>query len=118
MGQEFYDTLISELEAVPTVSGLIMTDILTLPEAVRQFIQWVLRRKNVTFGELADYLEGDDEHTRRVIDLMAEKGFLEETGDAGQMRFRIHTSTILHTNERRKSSKPSLWETLGEEPPK
>ena len=102
MGQDFVDKLVPELEAVSPVSGLLMTDILQLPDPIRQTVQWILRKQTVALSDLAGYLGVDEDNTRKIIDLMAQKGFIISIHQTGQPLFRIHTSPITHTTKRRK----------------
>ncbi len=117
MGQRLYETLVSELEAVTPIAGLIMTDILDMPDTLRQLVNWVLRRKHIDHKDLAEFLGTDSKEARYVIELLVDKGFLEETKEADRKHYRIRTSTVTHTTERRKPP-PDLWEYFEEEPPK
>ncbi len=124
MGQGLYETLVSELEAVAPISGLLMTDILDLPDALRQVVRWILRQKYVAQPDLASYLNIDDDTSIPLVEMLLQKGYLEESKayleepkDSRKKLYRIRMITVTHTTERKKKA-PDLWETLGEDPPK
>ena len=117
MGQCLYETLVSELGAVAPIPGLLMTDILDLPDAIRQVVRWILRQKYVSLPELAAYLGIDNDTTLSVIEMLTQKGFLEESKETKNKQYRIRTSTIIHTAEHKKPTL-DLWETFGEDSPK
>ena len=62
-----------------TGAGLSMADILDLPDRQQQIINWIIRNKECTLSEIANYLNTDESATRSELDALVQQGYLQET---------------------------------------
>jgi len=56
MGKGLFDRLQGELEAREKLPGLVVSDLLTLPEALRDLLNWMIRHDQVALADVTDFL--------------------------------------------------------------
>jgi DNA-binding transcriptional ArsR family regulator len=86
------------------MAGLRMSDILELPDPLRETVLWMLRQREVTLSELAARLGEGAEAAREVLSNLVARGFLWETRVSSEARYRAR----LAPNWRRDSRGPEL----------
>ena len=86
-----FQELCLEIEQASAVPGFLMTDILTLPEELRQFLSWVLRQQQASLAEIASYLEQDEDRVSAPLALLVEKGYLEAPEESTGCVYRART---------------------------
>lgn len=69
--------------------GLNPLDLLALPPAQRDLINWLSRRKQATFGELQDALHLDAEQLSAVLAEMKEAGYVNEALIGSDIYYRV-----------------------------
>ncbi len=87
-----YAQLIRELEQVTPIGGdveLNVTSLLSFPPAIRQFITWIMRQKLVQVGNVASYLNQDESATQTMMDLLVQKGLVEEERSAAGLQYQV-----------------------------
>ncbi|HAX89116.1 MAG TPA: hypothetical protein DCY91_23335 [Cyanobacteria bacterium UBA11370] len=59
--------------------GLSMGDILALPDRQQQIINWIIRQKECTLSQIADYLSQEESATRSELEALVQQGFVQES---------------------------------------
>ena len=84
-----------------------LTDVLTLPDDLRQLLNWVMRQGEVSAAEVSVRLGQNREAARSLLDELIEQGFVEEIDREGERLFRSQLP------ERRPYRLPEgVWEAL------
>lgn len=101
-----------ELEQVSPIGGGVemnMTSLLAFPPAVRQLVTWIMRQKLVQVASVADYLKQDEPATQDLLDLLVEKGLVEEerSAEGRQYLVPVRSSRNYRVPER-------IWKALDE----
>jgi hypothetical protein len=71
--------------------GVTMADILTLPDALRIIVTWLMQQREAGLPEVAAFVEQDEAVTRTQIAELVARGFVQEmqSQDESQPRYRI-----------------------------
>jgi hypothetical protein len=88
-----YENLIDELESVGAVDGVIMSDLLMYPEGLRHLLSWMMKQKSVQFDDLSGLFEQEAINTRQVLDLLIEKGLVEEVKKENEDQYQVPVKT-------------------------
>ena len=89
-----FEHLIQELEGVAAVDGLNMTDLLLFPENLRLFLNWMVRKKNsVQIEDIAGYIQSDPAETRQLLEMLIDKGFIEEIKKNDEEEYKLHVKS-------------------------
>lgn len=80
---------IQRQETKKTNAGLSMGDILALPVRQRRIANWMIRKKECTLPEAAEYLAEDEATTKNELDTLVKQGYLQEVQAAGTSRYYI-----------------------------
>jgi hypothetical protein len=70
--------------------GLGMVDALTLPDPLRELVNWMMRRGEVTLAEVTAYTGRDERTARTMLDALVEQDFVQVTEGKGEPR--VHKS--------------------------
>ncbi len=76
-------------EASGGAGGLNPLDLLAMPPALRDAINWLSRRKQATLPELAAALKRDEVAVTAVVDELKQAGYLKEALIEGQLFYRV-----------------------------
>jgi hypothetical protein len=98
-------------EAGGDTVGLTMSDLLRLPEAQSEFINWMLREGPVSLAAVAQYLEQTPDAARTVLQKLSQQGFLQELEIDGQAHYEPRLAS---TRSHRLSQ--ALFETIAAKP--
>lgn len=102
-------TLLAELPTLPEVAGLLMTDLLEVPQETRQFLQWLLRKKGAEMAELQDFLTLPEAELQPILGLLIERGYLEQVDLEEHGYYRVRTRVLSNT---RRPQRPDLWKAV------
>ncbi|GAP13671.1 hypothetical protein LARV_01426 [Longilinea arvoryzae] len=87
-----YAQLIRELEQVSPITRdveLNVTNLLSFPPAVRQFITWIMRQKLVQVNSVTSFLDQDEPTSQALMDLLVQKGLVEEERSAKGLQYQV-----------------------------
>ena len=99
-------------------TGLQMADVLALPDPLRQLINWMMRRGEVSLAEVVAHIgqmehesgEKDEEVARTMLEELVEQGFVREIEVEGELRYRPQFAP-----RRGRQLPEEIWQALGEE---
>jgi hypothetical protein len=107
MSKGLFGRLEDELAARDKAAGLTIADILSLPDAERRLVQWILREGEVGLTQAVVHGGQDEAATHGLLHSLAERGFVREIGAQGEPRYTLRVSL------RRKRNVPlNLWSAL------
>jgi hypothetical protein len=69
--------------------GLTMGALLSLPPQQRRLTNWMIREKECTLAEAAEYLREEEQTAKSQLDALVQQGFLQEVKAAGSSRYYI-----------------------------
>lgn len=95
-------------DAKPT-QGLTMAALLDLPEALRTFLGWMVRQRDVPLTEVCDYLGQTPDVCRQQLLALQEKGLVRPVDRGGELHYQVWL--VL---ERRRSNPLDVWRALEE----
>jgi hypothetical protein len=81
-----------ELDQVPPLAEageLNMSNLLGFPPGLRQLITWIMRQKLVQVGKVASFLGLDEPTSQTLMDLLVQKGFVEEASSAEGPQYQV-----------------------------
>ncbi len=87
-----FDQLKRELDqapAVTTAADLNMSNLLTFPPGIRQLVTWIMRLRVVHVSKVAEYLGQDEPNTQALMDLLIQKGLVEEDRSTGELHYQV-----------------------------
>ncbi len=106
-----FDSIQDEIDAREKRSGITPADLLDLPPMLRRLMNRVTRKGEHTVAEAAEFLEESPDDVRRMLDGLAEKGYLErekkEVGWVYRTRF---------ARKRGRKVPGGIWSMLGQQP--
>lgn len=70
-------------------AGLSMGELLALPPQQRRIANWMIRKKECTLAEAAEYLREAEQSAKSQLDALVQQGFLQEVKAAGSSRYYI-----------------------------
>lgn len=109
MGKGLFDRLQRELEAREKSPGLVMSDLLTLPDALRDLLNWMIRQDQVTLADMTDFLGQDEASAREILADLLDKGLIRGIEIRGVTHYRVRLAP------KRGGALPSnLWQALDE----
>lgn len=83
--------------------GLNMIDILEMVDPLRQVLNWIVRRDQVTLPQLCEYLQQDIEFIKPLVTEMANRKLLTQVDVDGAIWLRVHLTTHSHKSPASKS---------------
>lgn len=111
MAKGLFDRLQQEVEAREKSAGLSMADVLQLPDAERELVNWIVRTGEVSWSAVVARLE-QVETAQSLLATLIAKGFIREQVIEGESHYRIHFA------HRRKRTLPAnLWQALTDKLP-
>lgn len=106
MAQGLFGRLQQELEQREQVVGLTMADILQLPAAERQLINWLMRTGEVSGTAVAAHL-GQAEDAQRVVASLIAKGYIRQHESAGEVYYQVRLAP-----RRQRELPANIWQAL------
>ena len=89
MSKGMFGRLEQELEARDKAAGLSMTDILDLPDALRELVNWMLRKDVVSLQDAVAQVGQDETTTRSTLRTLVDKGFVREMQVRGETHYKV-----------------------------
>jgi len=96
-------------------AGLHVADVSTLRDPLRQLINWMTRRGEISLAEVMAYTGGDERMARMMVEELIELGLVQPLEREGNPRYRIHLAAR-HGRQVPRGIWQSLDETVGEPP--
>jgi hypothetical protein len=109
MGRGIFDRLEGELAAREKSPGLSMSDVLLLPDPLDRLCNWMLRRKQVSMGDVAGFLEQDEQLARQSIEDLLDRGFIREVAIGEITYYRVRLAPT-----RKREIPLDLWQALSD----
>lgn len=106
MAQGLFGRLQQELETREQVAGLTMADILQLPPAERQLVNWMVRTGEVSAAAVASFL-GQAEGAQSLLAALVAKGFLREYESGGELHYAVRLAP-----RRQRDLPDNIWQAL------
>ena len=106
MAPGLFGRLQQELTARETVTGLTMADVLQLPPAERQLINWLIRTGDVSHAAVQTQV-GDPAHAQRLLSTLIAKGFIRDYERAHEMHYQVRLAP-----RRQRELPANIWQAL------
>jgi hypothetical protein len=110
MSDGLFNRLQQEWEGCRIVNGLRPADVLLLPDALREFITWIMRENTVGLSDVAAYAGQDEAATASLLTDFVKQGLLGEIDIRGERRYQVQLAP-----ERKRKPSLDLWHMLDEE---
>jgi hypothetical protein len=91
-------------------TGLLLTDVLALPDSLRQLTNWMLRRGEVNIAEIAAHVGQDEEAVCTMLEELTDQGFVHEVRAGDEVRYRTQLAV-----RRGRQLPEEIWQALGDE---
>jgi hypothetical protein len=102
-----FDRLEDEVEAREQSLGLKMTDLLLLPEALSDLLNWMIREEQVTCAEIIAFVGQGEAPARALLAEGLGKGYIREIEMHGVLYYRVRMAP-----KRRSGLAANLWQAL------
>lgn len=99
----------NEEENSQSAAGVSMGDILSLPAAERQIVNWLVRQREATVAQVATQIERSDEIVLELLDRLVKQGFIQYTEIEGERLYRPRLAP-----KRNRSVPKNIWDKLGD----
>jgi len=110
MAHDILANLLLEIDALDSTPGVLLTDMLEMPDTIRVFFNWILRRKHVTLEQVAAYLNQEESGAvLPIITGLTSRGLVEELEIEGETRYRLKTRSL---PQHRHVLRMDLWDDL------
>ena len=96
-----------EIGGVEPRQGITMASMLTLPDELRTFLGWMVRRRAVPLGEVCDHLDGAQDVCTQLLLTLQAKGLVQTVDCGGEPCYQVWL--VL---ERRRSASPDILRAL------
>ncbi len=107
MSKGLFGRLQQELEAREKTPGLVMADLIELPESLRTLVNWMLRQQTVRLSQAAAFLGQDEAAARATVGALIEKGFVRERLMKGETCYRVRLAP-----RRARQAALDVWKAL------
>lgn len=109
MGRGIFHSLEGELAAREKSPGLSMSDLLALPDPLDRLCKWLLRQRQVSLADVAEFLEGDEPLAQQAIEELLDRGFVREVAMAGEITYRVRLAPT-----RKRQIPLDLWQAVSD----
>lgn len=106
MAPGLFGRLQQELTARETVAGLTMADVLQLPPAERQLVNWLIRTGDVSRSAVQTQV-GDPARAQSLLSTLIAKGFVREYERAADVYYQVRLAP-----RRQRELPASIWQAL------
>jgi len=103
-----FDRLQAEIETRQRVEGITPADLLDLSPALRRIINLVIRRGEMSLGEIVRELDVRPSEVGEMLDALVEKGYLRAFEVEGEQRYKTFLA-----RKRGREVPLNIWEALG-----
>lgn len=100
--------LLEELQTLNSIGGVNMNDLLNVSDELRQVFVWMIRQNGFQAEDMETYLGLEDAHVRELLEILVEKGLVEEVSTT--QRFYANISPTRAGRKYRVSN--DLWKAL------
>lgn len=84
-----------------------MTDILSLADAEREVVNWVLKQRHSTSAQVSAHTQKPLGEVQPLLDRLVTEGFLAENKDTGNYQIAVRTKP-------QRPSAEKLWDTISD----
>jgi RsiW-degrading membrane proteinase PrsW (M82 family) len=105
--QGLYVRLQSELDARARAAALTMSHVHELPEAMQNYMHWVMKEIHVTAQHAAAGLGHHEAHAHQMLNHLVARGFLHRASKDGEVSFSARVIT-----EEQRAARPHIWQSL------
>lgn len=106
MAPGLFGRLQQELTVRETVTGLTMADVLQLPPAERQLINWLIRTGDVSRAAVETQV-GDPARAQGLLGSLMTRGFIREYERAGEVHYQVRLAP-----RRQRELPANIWQAL------
>lgn len=106
MAPGLFDRLQQELTVRETVTGLTMADVLQLPSAERQLVNWLIRTGEVSRTAVQSQV-GDPAHAQSLLNTLIAKSFIREYARADEVYYQVRLAP-----RRQRELPANIWQAL------
>ena len=89
-------------------AGVTMSDVLTLPDPLRQLVTWMMRRGEVRLVDLVEHTAADEPAVRGMVEELMVGGFVQAADVDGEVRYQVR----LNSRPARRSPARDIWKAL------
>jgi len=104
-----FEWLQRELEEQEKAEGLTMTEILTMPDPLRQLVNWMLRQQSVDFTEIAAFVGEDEATSHAMLETLIERGIVQQVVNDDVARYHVRMAS-----RRGRQIPLDIWQALEE----
>ena len=109
MSTGLFEWLQRELEEQEKADGLTMTEILTMPDPLRQLVNWMLRQQSVDFAEIVAFVGEDETTSRAMLESLMERGVVHRISNDDTARYHVRMAS-----RRGRQIPIDIWQALEE----
>jgi hypothetical protein len=102
-----FDRLQGELIAREKSPGLSLDDVMALPDPLDRLSMWMMRRRQVSLGDVTGFLEQDEQRARQCLDYLLDQGFIREVVIGEAMVYKVRLAPT-----RKRKIPLDLWQAL------
>ncbi|MEM8502356.1 MAG: hypothetical protein AAF716_04305 [Cyanobacteria bacterium P01_D01_bin.1] len=84
-----------------------MTDILSLADADREIVNWVLKQQRSTLDQISQHTQKSSDDLKLTLTQLVSEGFLSEDAETGNYQIAVRTKP-------RRPSAEKLWDTISD----
>lgn len=107
MGKGLFNRLQGELDVREQSPGLLLSDLLALPEPASGLLNWMIRQGQVGLADVTAFLRRDEDCARTILADLRAKGFVREIEMRGVVQYRVRLAP-----KRGKTMPANLWNAL------
>ena len=87
-----FNTVSIQAQALPTIDGVSMGDVLALPLDLRTFLLRVIQKRGLETSSVAQLLETTNDNAAELCGLLTERGWIEprKRSNSQQTRYRLN----------------------------
>lgn len=89
MTKGLFDRLQAEIDGREKAAGLSMADVLSLPDALRQLFNWMLRQEDVSLADVIQFTGQSEKKVREMLNTLVEKGFVREMKVGEEYHYKV-----------------------------
>lgn len=108
MDNQTFDHLLAEIEALEAVDGVDMNALLTVSDALRSLLVWMVRQPGFQPEDLAAFLDCDPGAARQLLERMVTKTLVEEVQDTQVYHLQMASSR----SARKYRVSDEVWKTF------
>lgn len=107
--QELLQQLRTESFDLIEPAGLSLTDILILPDSLRQLVNWIMRYQEVSVVEVAAHIDEEEDVAHTMLESLVAQGLLSKRNVRGKYRYRLRLAP-----KQKRNLPEKIWQVLEE----